>query len=127
MNLLLDTHTLIWLGENSPNLSNTARTALESPQNVKYISTATFWELAIKKSIGKLELKKSLREIILEIQESEAIILPILPAHTLKVEDLLFLHRDPFDRMLISQALTEDLTLVSNETLFDQYGIKRLW
>lgn len=83
--------------------------------------------MAIKIQLGKLQLRRSLTEIIREIEESDVIILPILAAHTLRVELLPMLHRDPFDRMLIAQALAEDFTLVSKETLIDQYGVKRLW
>lgn len=127
MNLLLDTHALIWLGENSPKLSETARLAIESAANTKYISVATFWEISIKFSLGKLQLTKSLAEIIQEIEASEAVVLMILPTHTLHLQTLPFLHRDLFDRMLVAQAMVEDFTLVSKEELFDGYGVKRVW
>jgi PIN domain nuclease of toxin-antitoxin system len=127
MNLLLDTHTLIWFSENSPQLSATALDAIELETNSKFVSTSTFWEIAIKASLGKLHLTQPLAKIVREIENSDAFILPVLAAHALKIEWLPLLHRDPFDRMLIAQALAEDFTLVSNETLFDQYGVKRLW
>lgn len=127
MRLLLDTHALIWLGEGSQELSARSLEALELPTNIKFVSTATFWEMAIKIQLSKLQLKRSLAEIIREIEESDVIILPVLSAHTLRIEQMPLLHRDPFDRMLIAQALAEDFTLVSKEILFDQYGVKRLW
>lgn len=127
MKLLLDTHTLIWFSESAPQLSAKALEEIESPSNVSFISMATFWELAIKFSIGKLQLAKPLYVIMAEVQSNGFLLLPIAPSHILQVETLPFLHRDPFDRMLVAQALSEDITLISNETLFDQYGVKRLW
>ncbi len=127
MTLLIDTHTFIWFSENNPQLSLGSRKAIESPDNIRYVSMATFWELAIKLSIGKLKLAQPLSTIITEIQNNGFYLLPILPTHILQVESLPFFHRDPFDRILIAQSLSEGFTLVSNETLFDQYSVKRLW
>lgn len=127
MTLLLDTHTLIWFTENNPQLSRTALKAIESPDNNRYVSMATFWEIAIKLSIGKLQLTMPLATIIAEIQDNGFHLLPIVPAHILQVETLPFFHRDPFDRLLIAQSLSEDFTLVSNETVFDEYRVKRIW
>ncbi len=127
MNILLDTHALIWFSEFDPKLSTRAKAAIESKENRWFVSVATFWEMAIKSSTGRLPLKKPLREIMTEVPANGFYILPIRPAHILQCETLPFHHRDPFDRMLIAQALAEDFTLVSNETLFDGYGIKRLW
>ena len=127
MTLLLDTHTLIWFSENNPQLSLTSLKAIESPDNTRYVSMATFWEIAIKLSIGKLQLNKPLASIITEIQVNGFHLLPIVPAHILQVETLPFFHRDPFDRILIAQSLLEDFTLVSNEAVFDEYGVKRIW
>jgi PIN domain nuclease of toxin-antitoxin system len=128
MHLLVDTHVLIWVSENDPQLSNTAKLALESPTNSKYVSIATFWEMAIKINIGKLRLSKPLATIISDVLSNEDItLLPIEPKHVLFIESMTLYHRDPFDRVLIAQAICEDFILVSNEVLFDQYGLKRLW
>ena len=127
MNLLLDTHTLIWFGENDPKLSKKAVSAIESPENVKFVSTASLWEIAIKSSLGKLQLNQPLNEIIATLQPNGFELLGIDAAHVLQIENLPFLHRDPFDRMLISQALSESFVIVSKEDLFGQYGVKRLW
>lgn len=127
MNLLLDTHALIWFSESAPQLSAKALKEIESQNNISFISMATFWELAIKLSIGKLQLAKPLSVIMAEVQSNGFLLLPIAPSHILQVETLPFLHRDPFDRILIAQALSEGFTLISNETLFDEYGVKRLW
>jgi PIN domain nuclease of toxin-antitoxin system len=120
MNLLLDTHALIWFGENAPQLSKKAVQAIEFPGNVKYISMATLWEMAIKRSLGKLQLNRPLKDIIDALQSNGFELLTFVPVHILQVEGLPFIHRDPFDRMLIAQALAEDLTIAGNEKLFDE-------
>ncbi len=127
MNLLLDTHALIWFGENDPQLSIKAVQAIESSDNAKYVSLASLWEMAIKRSLGKLQLNKPLKDIIDALQSNGFELIAMSPAHVLQVEILPFFHRDPFDRMLIAQALSEDFTIVSNEVLFEQYGVTRLW
>lgn len=127
MTLLLDTHAFIWFSENDARLSHLAKEAIESPAHTRFVSMATFWEMAIKISIGRLPLLKDLKEIIAEVQANGFDLLPILPTHILKVENLPYFHRDPFDRMLIAQALVEDFTLISNENLFDQYNVQRIW
>jgi len=127
MNLLLDTHSLVWFGENNPLLSKKALQPIESPGNIKYVSTASLWEMAIKRSLGKLQLNKPLKDIIEALQSNGFDWLNISPPHILGVEILPFIHRDPFDRMLIAQSLSEGFTIVSNEKLFDDYGVNRLW
>lgn len=127
MNLLLDTHTLIWLGENDPQLSLIAKSAIESPANTKFVSVISFWEIAIKVNLNKLILIKPLGQIIKEIEESDALILGVSPAHTLLIETLPVIHRDPFDRMLIAQASVEGLTIVTRDQHFSDYGVPVLW
>lgn len=127
MTLLLDTHAFIWFSENDEKLSVAAKSAIESPANIRFVSMATFWEMAIKLSIGRLPLKKDLKDIIDQVQGNGFDLLPILSDHVLRIETLPYFHRDPFDRMLIAQSLAEDFTIISNEALFDQYGVKRLW
>ncbi len=127
MNLLLDTHTLIWFGENDSQLSLTAINAIESSGNAKFVSIVSFWEIAIKRSIGKLELLKPLPQIIKEIEESNIIILAVSSAQILLIEQLPFHHRDPFDRMLIAQASMEGLTVVTRDSHFSDYDVPVLW
>lgn len=88
---------------------------------------ATLWEMAIKTGLGKLHLSRPLSMIISEIEANGFELLPIKAVHILQVETLQYIHRDPFDRMLIGQALSEDMVLISNEDVFDKYGINRLW
>jgi PIN domain nuclease of toxin-antitoxin system len=128
MNLLLDTHILIWLIDGSEKLNQTARYAIEDENNSLYLSIASLWEITIKTSLGKLELGIPLEQITTNfILPSGFKILPIHLSHLLVLKDLPFHHRDPFDRMLISQAISESLTLVSEDRAFGDYTVKTLW
>jgi PIN domain nuclease of toxin-antitoxin system len=127
MNLLLDTHALIWFSENDPKLSLTAKTAIESPENNRFVSLATLWEMAIKLNLGKLTLQIPLIQIIPALSINGFDLLAIEPDHILKIEILPRIHGDPFDRMLIAQALSNGLSIVSKEELFEEYGVKRIW
>ncbi|WP_310485575.1 type II toxin-antitoxin system VapC family toxin [Chamaesiphon sp. VAR_48_metabat_403] len=128
MNLLLDTHVLIWLVEGSDNLSQSAKQAIEDEQNSLYLSIASLWEMTIKMSLGKLQLGISLDRIVESYLLPTSIeILPINLNHLLILRDLPLHHRDPFDRILISQAQSEELTLVSADRLFSDYLVQILW
>ncbi len=127
MRLLLDTHTLIWHHEANPALSDRARDMLNLSDNQLFISAASIWEMAIKVSSGKLKLKRSLQDIIRIYQNIGATIMPVKPIHALGIESLPWRHRDPFDRLLIAQAICEDLTLVSRDAVFASYPVNVLW
>lgn len=127
MKLLLDTHAFIWLGENDKQLSQTARTVIETPTTETYVSVISFWEIAIKTSLGKLALLKPLQQIIQEVEASEALIIGFSSKQTLLIERMPLIHRDPFDRMLIAQAMSEDLTIVTRDAHFEGYGVPVLW
>jgi PIN domain nuclease of toxin-antitoxin system len=128
MKLLLDTHILIWLVEGSDNLSQAARTAIENEANSLYLSIASLWEMAIKMSLGKLQLGIALDRVVESyIIPSEIEILPIHLNHLLVLQELPLCHRDPFDRLLIAQAKVEKLTLVSSDRSFGNYAIPILW
>lgn len=127
MILLLDTHAFLWFGENSKRLSVKAREAIENSSNTVFLSIASLWEIAIKISLGKLKTKQSLEKTIQQTHEQGIHILQISPAHTLTISSLPFHHRDPFDRMIIAQTIEEQMTVVSNDSVFDLYKIKRLW
>jgi PIN domain nuclease of toxin-antitoxin system len=105
MNLLLDTHTFIWFLEGSDRLSINALEAIESEENTSFISIATLWEIAVKVSIGKLEMQVSFDELNTLAWENGIEILPIQFAHTKKISQLPFHHKDPFDRMIIAQSI----------------------
>lgn len=128
MNLLLDTHTLIWFLEDDVNLSQQARAAISDPANRSYVSDASAWEVGIKHSLGKLDLPVAYE--ILFPSKLEALgfsILPIRHALLHQQMKLPWHHRDPFDRLLIAQALAENLTLVSRDEHFQAYGVSLLW
>ena len=130
MKLLLDTHALLWYAINDPQLSSAASAAILDAQNEVYMSAVSHWEMAIKISIGKLQMHSPFREF-LETCENEYMfaLLPILPTHSVQLSNLPFVanHRDPFDRMLVAQAMVENMTLVSKDEAIDQYSISRIW
>ena len=120
MNLLLDTHPLLWWLEDNPTLSEKARNVIADVGNVVFVSAASAWEIAIKKSLGKLEVPDDLDEVVKANGFEE---LPIGIPHALAVGALPPHHKDPFDRMLIAQAKIEHLTLVTRDESVKQYGI----
>jgi PIN domain nuclease of toxin-antitoxin system len=128
MKLLLDTHTFIWFIMGSPNLSASARTLIEDVANEKFLSIASLWEIAIKLSIGKLTLSAPFDALIpqqLSINGFELLNIEI--EHAAVVATLPFHHRDPFDRLLIAQAMVEKMPIVSIDAVFDAYPVTRLW
>ena len=128
MNLLLDTHAFLWFMEGSERISRRAREAIEGASGVRVLSVASAWEMAIKASLGKLALAKPLSELLPPLLADAGIeLLPIEIADIARVATLPFHHRDPFDRMLAAQALERELTIVSIDEAFDQYGVMRLW
>jgi PIN domain nuclease of toxin-antitoxin system len=128
MRLLLDTHALLWFVWNHPNLSATARNLMSDPTNTLLLSAASIWEIAIKVSIGKLTLADPYDVFMQQAIRTTALtLLPIEVRHAAAMTALPFHHNDPFDRMLIAQALVEKLTLLSTDALFDAYGVPRLW
>lgn len=127
MNLLLDTHTLIWFLEGDNHLSLTAKSYIEEASHTNFVSMATFWEMAIKISLNKLELRKPLPDLESLIWENGIEILPITIEHTLLVSQLPFYHKDPFDRLLVAQAMSENMTLLSGDEKFKLYPIQVIW
>ena len=128
MQLLLDTHTFLWFTSASPQLSATALVYIEDPANEIFLSIASPWETGIKVSTGKLTLGRSVDSFFEQRMGFSGIsLLPITLAHIDRVSTLPFHHRDPFDRMLVAQSLTENIPLVSADTALDAYGIVRFW
>lgn len=124
---LLDTHALIWYINGDPELSQTARTAIEAENTINFVSIASLWEIAIKISLGKLELKTPFNQIGRLIEENGFGVLPVTFQDTLNVATLPFHHRDPFDRMIIVQSFNNGLTVISKDTNFNLYQAKLLW
>lgn len=128
MRLLLDTHALLWWLLGDPRLPVHAREAIGDEANTVYVSAASAWEVATKVRIGKLVGAESLaQDFALRIEEEGFLPLPVSVEHAQRAGSLAGSHRDPFDRMLVAQAQAENLILVSNEEVFDQYGVTRLW
>lgn len=128
MRLLLDTHALIWAVDQPERLGSRARSALEDTSNDVLISAATIWEIAIKTGLGKLTLSVPYRDWMNRaIADLGATLVPITVEYADMQTTLPGHHRDPFDRMLIAQAIVEKISLVANEEMFDQYGVARLW
>ncbi|MFN7377518.1 MAG: type II toxin-antitoxin system VapC family toxin [Pseudanabaena sp.] len=123
---LLDTHTFIWLSENSDELPSNLKDIIEEADTV-YLSIVSLWEIAIKLNLGKLSLKQDYEAIETELEASDILLLPITFNDTIQIRDLPLHHRDPFDRMLIAQAITRSLTVISRDVAFDAYPIQRLW
>lgn len=120
MRLLLDTHTLIWWLTNNPTLSIEAKKAIAQIDNMVFVSAASAWEIAIKKGIGKLKAPDNLPE---QIEKKNFQPLPIEIHQALTVEKLPLHHSDPFDRILIAQALCEDLTIITRDRKFSAYSV----
>ncbi len=109
-------------------MSSTAANLILDPNNTLYLSAASYWELAIKVSIGKYQLPGPFAaDLERQIAENDITILPILIAHAEVVATLPYYHRDPFDRMLIAQAIVERMPIVSADPAFDAYPVTRLW
>ena len=128
MRLLLDTHAFLWWLTDSPRLSEPARQAIAAETNEVLVSAASAWEITTKHRLGRLPNAEAVaRDVAGTIARQDFDELPITVDDAAQAGALPGSHRDPFDRMLIAQALLGNLVLVSNESLFDQYGVHRLW
>ena len=128
MRLLLDTHVFLWWIEDAPALSRKARAAIANPENQCLLSLVSSWEMAIKLSLGKLKLHDVIERFIPEqLAVNGFSQLQIDFRHVARVSALAFHHRDPFDRLLIAQAIEEKLPVVTSDPLFTKYGVKRIW
>jgi len=128
MRFLLDTHTFLWFIMGSANLSVNARDLIENPVNERLLSVASLWEIAIKTSLGKLTLSAPFDELIpAQLKLNGIDLLNIKVDHLSAVTTLAFHHRDPFDRLVIAQALVEKLPIISLDGAFDAYDLKRHW
>ena len=123
---LADTHALWWAAYEPNRLGrDAARVLAESPD--VFASVASIWEITIKVSLGKLRLRGSVSSFASELREQGIETLPIRPDHVFAIADLPFHHRDPFDRLLIAQAMREKMTLLTCDEAFAAYGVKTLW
>jgi PIN domain nuclease of toxin-antitoxin system len=123
MRILIDTHILLWWMMNDSKLSARAADLIKSRETVVFLSTVSIWELRIKESLGKIKLPVTFAD---DLKQERFEMLSIHPEHAHSVSTLPMHHRDPFDRLLIAQAITEDLTLVTHDNAFAQYGVSCL-
>jgi PIN domain nuclease of toxin-antitoxin system len=131
MIFLIDTHTFLWFVTGSQKLSETAKELIENDNNDIFISIASLWEISIKTAIGKLQILNNYDTVIDDLTENEISILPISFTHTVIQNKLPFHHKEPFDRIIVSQAIAEEMNLISCDDIFDMYlkdkQIKRVW
>jgi PIN domain nuclease of toxin-antitoxin system len=128
MKLLLDTHAFLWFVLGDAQLSSTAKSSILDAANMKLVSPASYWEIAIKISLKKYTLHEPYEAFMQRgIFGNGFEILPIEPKHTAVLTTLPFHHRDPFDRLMIAQAMVEQMPIVSGDPAFDAYSVYRLW
>lgn len=125
MKNLLDTHVLIWAFYESSKIPSPAKRAIISGNN--YVSIASLWEMAIKSSLGKLSLSQSIMEIAERCKLSGITLVGIKPEHCHALAKLPFIHKDPFDRIIIAQAMEEGLTILTADAFIPQYGVETIW
>jgi PIN domain nuclease of toxin-antitoxin system len=126
--LLLDTHAFLWWVEGAPVLGRRARAEVSNPDNEVFFSIASCWELAIKLSLENLRLTQSLDRFILDqLTRNGFVLFGVEFRHVVRVADLPFHHRDPFDRVLVAQALQDELAIVSADRVFRKYGVTVVW
>ena len=128
MKLLIDTHAALWLFNEHEKLSPRARDCLLDEESELYISIASAWEIAIKHSLGKLtDFPGGVKLFLSAINENPIEIIPVLPEHVEKVEELQYIHSDPFDRIIISTALCEDMAIITSDENIHKYDVKCVW
>ena len=127
MEVLLDTHALLWFMNGDEKLSASAREIIHNADNGIYISIASIWEIAIKFSIGKLTLKKGIENLLARVDENGFILLEIDTKHIKMVTELPFIHRDPFDRMLVAQAIVENMLVMTADENILKHDVSVIW
>jgi PIN domain nuclease of toxin-antitoxin system len=122
LNLLLDTHVALWAITDDPKLLAKARELIQAPRTIVWISAVSVWEIAIKHSLGKADMPVSGQEALRYFSLAGYRLLSIEPEHTIAIEDLQPIHRDPFDRLLVAQALVEPMRLMTHDDTVAQYS-----
>lgn len=121
MKLLLDTHLLLWAAENAPRMPEAARELIADQGNELYFSAASLWEIAIKQGLGRPDFEVDARVLRRGLIDNGYLELPILSEHAVAIEGLPAIHKDPFDRLLIVQAMVEGITLLTNDAVVARY------
>lgn len=128
MRYLLDTHALLWLIDDSTLLGTAVKEVYLDEDNIIFLSMASIWEIAIKKSGKKLQIPGSLSEFVTNhVRGNKIDLMPIELNHLYQLENLMFNHKDPFDRLIISQAIAENIPVLSKDKAFDDYPVERVW
>ncbi len=127
MDYLLDTHTFVWFSADAPELSPPAKDIIEGSDQKIFVSMASFWELGIKQKLGKLKIERSLDALFDAATAYDFVVLPINRNQVTRVTELPLFHRDPFDRMIISQAMAEGLTIITRDREFARYPVPTFW
>lgn len=127
MNLLLDTHVLIWFLNGDSNLPQRVRREIEDRNNTKIVSIASVWEIAIKISLDKFRFQKGFENFLEMLEDNGFVLLPISFEHTIIVSTLEFIHRDPFDRILIAQCMSENMVIATQDENIKRYNIQTIW
>ena len=127
MRLLLDTHTIIWYAEDDPRLPGHIRQMIKDDFSDVCVSVVSPWEMSIKTRLGKLDLSRSFDDMVRLLHDNGFHILPVLLDHVYYLDTLEHHHKDPFDRMLIAQALADGFALAGCDEVFDLYNVTRLW
>ena len=125
MNYLLDTHAILWYAQGSAELSTKARSLIESEEC--FYSIASLWEIAIKQKLGKIDAALTILELEAFCKSAHFVQLPTRTEYIEKTKSLDFIHRDPFDRLLIALAQTEDLTIITRDSIIPKYNVKTVW
>lgn len=124
---LLDTHVFIWYVSGDLSISKKAKRTIEAPNALNYISVGSLWEIAVKISLGKLTLNKPFAAIEEQLNKNGFQLLPVVFEDTLKLTSLPFFHKDPFDRLIIAQGITNNLQIITKDQFFVQYPVKVVW
>jgi PIN domain nuclease of toxin-antitoxin system len=128
MRLLLDTHAFIWLTSQGAQMSSAAWRLLRDPDNDLLVSIASIWEMGIKSNHGKLTLADPFPQFVRRgFAENKIDLLPISVDHVVRLDRLPRHHKDPFDRMIVAQALEEDIPVIGRDRMLDEYGVDRRW
>jgi PIN domain nuclease of toxin-antitoxin system len=127
MRVLIDTHALLWYLQGDVNLSNLAMITIENKDNDVFVSIASLWEIAIKLGLGKLEIQRPFENIEIDLDRLDIKILPIAFAELDIYRSLPLHHRDPFDRILIAQSISNSLTIITRDALFKPYLARLMW
>jgi PIN domain nuclease of toxin-antitoxin system len=127
MDHLVDTQSFIWFVEDDARLPQRIKSVMEQDDTRLLVSIASLWEMTIKVSLGKLFLTDTLETIFARLEQNGFDVLPIDTEHLITLSTLAHVHRDPFDRIIIAQAITESLLVISSDDVFAKYPVKRVW